>query len=123
MIGTANENNSDALFIVGNGKAIGEKDIRVETEESNLSRSNAFEVLKDGTVIIGSSLQYTNGMPVNSDVNNLIKYLTKDKIDLWDGSDSGTSLMGKGTQDAPYIIASANDLYYFCAKTLTGIGG
>lgn len=122
VIGTANEDNSDALFIVGNGKAIGEADIRVETDETKIARSNAFEVLKDGTIIIGSSLQYTNGMPVNSDVNNLIKYLSKDKIDLWDGSDSATSPEGKGTQDEPYIIASANDLYYFSAKILTGIG-
>ena len=73
VVGLPNEDNSDAVFIVGNGD--------IDENYEPTSRSNAFEVMKDGTARVGGKQVATiDDIPSIDDVD-LSDYYTKTQSD------------------------------------------
>lgn len=97
VVGAANKEDKDALFIVGNGKYI-------RTDENPESRSNAFVVKKDGSVEIQGRIS-SDGVDVFA-----TRYSSNIVGDVWDGSVATSYEGGDGTKYNPYQIKTGAQL-------------
>lgn len=92
-----------------------------EVLRENLDESQIGEITSNGKVAI---IEY-KGLKVKINLDDY-SVVEDTPFDVWDGTSTSEGLVGKGTEEEPYLIRSASDLYYFGQQvgeetTITGL--